>query len=156
MASRLTGDWKRVGLVLQALATKLTPLAQARLYEDGEIILEKLRGHIDSQDLNWTPLSKRTVTLKSGDDTIYVDTGWLKENLTVRRLKSSVKGSTIFVGATPWQTHPSGKKFSDLMLWLEYGTESTPPRPLIRPTWQEVQDDIKKSWKDVILKAMEV
>jgi HK97 gp10 family phage protein len=151
LSSKLYGDWKRAGIVLKNLATRIYPVAQARLYKDGEIILEKLKGHIENQDLNWTPLSNNTVKLKNGDDTILVQTGWLKENLSVRRLKSSSKGSTIFVGASPWKTHPSGVKFSDLMLWIEYGTENMPPRPLMRPTFEEVKAEIEKNWKNVII-----
>lgn len=155
MVSRLVGDWRRAGIVLRNLATNINTVAQLRLYEDGEMILQKMKDHIDAQDLNWKPLSERTISLKNGEDTVYVETGWLKENLVVRRLKSSVKGSTIFVGASPWKTHPSGVRFSDLMIWLEYGTETIPARPLIRPTFVEVQEYIKSSWEDIIIKAME-
>jgi len=150
----LYGDWKRAGVVLKNLATKIAPIAQARLYEDGEMVLEKMKGHIDAQDLNWRPLADSTIAMKNGDDTIYVQTGWLKENLSVRRLKSSVKGSTIFIGASPWKTHPSGVKFSDLMIYLEFGTVNMPPRPLIRPTFEEVKKEIRKEWSEVIVKAM--
>lgn len=154
MSSKLYGDWKRAGVVLKNLATKIAPIAQARLYEDGEMVLEKMKGHIDAQDLNWRPLADSTIAMKNGDDTIYVQTGWLKENLSVRRLKSSVKGSTIFIGASPWKTHPSGVKFSDLMIYLEFGTVNMPPRPLIRPTFEEVKKEIRKEWSEVIVKAM--
>lgn len=146
----MTGDWNRAGLYMRNLAVKLKPAFEAQLYEDGKFVLEKMQGHIDNQDLNWTPLAQRTVELKGGDTTIYVETGQLRDGLTVRRIKSSVKGSTIFIGASPWKRHNSGVKMSDLMIWLEYGTDKIPPRPLIQPTIEEVEDILKEHWKDLM------
>lgn len=150
MSLRLTGDWNRAGVHLRNLAVKLKPAFEAQLYEDGEFVLEKMRDHIDNQDLNWTPLAERTVELKGGDDTIYVETGQLRDGLVVRRIKSTVKGSTIFVGASPWKRHESGMKMSDLMIWLEYGTDKIPPRPLVQPTIEEVKDILKSNWEDLM------
>ena len=149
MKLEMTGDWNRAGLYMRNLAVKLKPAFEAQLWEDGQMVLEKMRGHIDSQDLSWTPLSERTIELKGGDDTIYVETGALKNGLTVRRIKSSARGSTIFIGASPWKRHEGGMKMSDLMIWLEYGTDKIPPRPLVRPTIEEVEDIIKSHWKEL-------
>lgn len=135
---------------MRNLAVKLKPAFEAQLYEDGHFVLEKMRGHIDSQDLNWTPLADRTVELKGGDTTIYVETGALRNGLTVRRIKSTTKGSTIFVGASPWKRHEGGMKMSELMIWLEYGTDKIPPRPLVQPTIEEVEDILKEHWKDLM------
>ena len=149
MKLEMTGDWNRAGLYMRNLAVKLKPAFEAQLWEDGQMVLEKMRGHIDSQDLSWTPLAERTVELKGGDDTIYVETGALKNGLTVRRIKSSARGSTIFIGASPWKRHEGGMKMSGLMIWLEYGTDKIPPRPLVRPTIEEVEDIIKSHWKEL-------
>ena len=149
MKLEMTGDWNRAGLYMRNLAVKLEPAFEAQLWEDGQMVLEKMRGHIDSQDLSWTPLAESTVELKGGDDTIYVETGALKNGLTVRRIKSSARGSTIFIGASPWKRHEGGMKMSDLMIWLEYGTDKIPPRPLVRPTIEEVEDIIKSHWKEL-------
>ena len=150
MTLKMTGDWNRAGVYLQNLAVKLKPAFEGQLYEDGELVLQTMRGHIESQDLSWTPLAERTVELKGGDTTIYVETGALKDGLTVRRIKSSVKGSTIFIGASPWKRHDGGMKMSDLMIWLEYGTDKIPPRPLVQPTIEEVEKIIKDNWKDLM------
>lgn len=150
MSLTLTGDWNRAGVYMRNLAVKLKPAFEAQLYEDGQFVLEKMRSHIDSQDLDWTPLAERTIELKGGDDTIYVETGSLKSGLTVRRVKSSTKGSTIFIGASPWKRHEGGMKMSELMIWLEYGTDKIPPRPLVQPTIEEVKDILKDNWKDLM------
>lgn len=144
------GDWVRAGTILQGLSVSLCPAFKVQLQEDGELILKTILNHIDRQDLKWTPLADRTVELKGGDTTIYVETGYLKENLEVRRVKSPKDGVTLFVGASAWKTTNSGVKFSDLMIWLEYGTDKMPPRPLIRPSWEEVEPIIKKNWQKLL------
>lgn len=150
LSLEMTGDWNRAGLHLRNLAVKLCPAFQAQFEEDGNFVLDTMRGHIDSQDLSWTPLADHTIELKGGDNTIYVETGTLRNGLSVRRIKSTVKGSTIFVGASPWKRHaPSGAKLSDLLIWLEYGTDKIPPRPLVEPTIKEVQDILRDHWRDL-------
>lgn len=150
MTLKMTGDWNRAGLHLSNLAVKLKPAFQAQFYEDGKFVLEKMQSHIDKQDLSWTPLAESTIEMKGGDDTILVETGQLRNGLSVRRIKSSVKGSTIFVGASPWKRHEGGMKLSDLLIWLEYGTDKMPPRPLVEPTVQEVEKILKDHWKDLL------
>ena len=149
LSLKMTGDWNKAGIHLQNLAVKLKPAFQAQFDEDGEFVLEKMRGHIDSQDLSWTPLSERTIELKGGDTAIYVETGALRNGLSVRRIKSSVNGSTILVGSSPWKHHEGGMKLSDLLIWLEYGTDKIPPRPLVQPTMKEVEKILQDHWKDL-------
>lgn len=135
---------------MQAISVNLLPLFKAQLEDDGNLILKTLLDHIDAQDLPWTPLSERTIQLKGGSEEIYVETGYLRDNLQVRRVKSVANGVTLFVGASAWKRTPSGAKFSDLLIWLEYGTDKIPPRPLIRPTWDEVEPILKDNWRSLL------
>lgn len=144
------GDWKKCGMLFKALSVKLYPAFQGRLYEDSKFVVEKMQGHIDRQDLDWIPLSDITVRLKQ-DEKIYVETGYLRDNIGVRKIKSSKSDVTYFIGASPWKTHPaSGKKFSEIMAYMEYGTATQPGRPLIRPTYDEVKSQFKKEWKEYL------
>ena len=147
---KMTGDWNKAGIFMKTLAVRLRPAFELQLYKDGEFVLGKIKGHIEAQDLNWTPLAERTIELKGGDDTIYIENGQLFNGLTVRRIKSTVKGSTIYVGASPWKKHEGGMSMSDLMIWLEYGTDKIPPRPVIQPTYEEVKDILKSHWEDLL------
>ena len=149
------GDWTKAGVVLQSLSSnKIVPAFSAQIKEDGNLVLEHIISHIDSQDLNWTPLSERTIELKNGDETIYVETGFLKSNLKVRKVRAPKNGVTYFIGADAWTKHPSGLKFSDLMIYLEYGTANIPARPLIRPTYDELEDLLKRHWKQCLQDLM--
>lgn len=149
------GDWTRAGVVMQALNVHLVPAFKAQIMEDGELILKTLIDHIDAQDLPWVPLSERTIELKGGDDTVYIETGFLKNNLQVRKIRSVKNGITVFVGASAWKRTPEGVKLSDLMIWLEYGTDHIPPRPLVRPTWEELEPIIKDNWKHLLQDLIE-
>lgn len=145
------GDWTKAGIVLKQLSTNITPKFSAQLEEDGNLLLKTITDHIDNQDLKWKPLSSSTIRLKNGDETIYVETGFLRENLKVRKVRSSRNGVTYFIGADAWTKHkPSGLKFSDLMIYLEYGTAKMPARPLIRPSFKEVESTIKRHWNSCL------
>ena len=150
MGCTMYGDWARAGVILKRLAVNLNPFAKGMLYEDGQLVLETIQGHIDKQDLNWIPLANSTVRAKGSDD-IYVETGSLRNGLTVRKIKSSKDDLVLFVGASPWKRHaPSGKKMSEILIFLEYGTSRIPPRPLVEPTFEEVKSKIQKEWRGAI------
>ena len=150
MGCTMYGDWSKAGVVLKRLAVNLNPFAKGMLYEDGQLVLETIQGHIDKQDLNWIPLANSTVIAKGSDD-IYVETGSLRNGLTVRKIKSSKDDLVLFVGASPWKRHaPSGKKMSEILIFLEYGTSRIPPRPLVEPTFEEVKSKIQKEWRGAI------
>ena len=150
MGCTMYGDWAKAGVVLKRLAVSLNPFAKGMLYEDGQLVLETIQGHIDKQDLNWIPLANSTVKAKGSDD-IYVETGSLRNGLTVRKIKSSKDDLVLFVGASPWKRHaPSGKKMSEILIFLEYGTSRIPPRPLVEPTFEEVKSKIQKEWRGAI------
>lgn len=152
MSSRLEGDWDKASLMLMWLPGAVADMFHAKLYETGELVLERIKEHIDRQDLGWVKLAKRTIDEK-GHDKAYIDTGEFKEGLTVRRLSNTPKKSTILIGASPWKTHTdSGLKYTDLMIYLEYGSpkHKIPARPLIRPTWEEVEKEVKKEMIGVL------
>ena len=157
MKLELTGDWNEAGIYFKNLSVNLAPTFQAQMQEDGEFVLNTIKEHIDRQDLPWVPLSTKTIELKNGDDTIYVESGELYGALSVRKIKSTVSGSTFFIGASPWKRHKnSGAKLSDLMIWLEKGTDKIPPRPLIEPTLNEVKDILEKHWEELFEDLVEV
>lgn len=149
--SGLYGDWAKAGAILRGLAKgEILPAFEAQLKEDGELVLKTMLDHISAQDLRWQPLSEHTIELKGGSTTIYVDTGFLVNNLKVRKVRAPSNGVTFFIGADAWTTTPSGEKFSDLMIWLEYGTDKMPARPLIRPSWEEVMPIIQQHWRELL------
>lgn len=151
----LTGDWKRAGITLKNLANKATDRSRRRLRTQGEEIRRAIINHIDNQDLNWTPLSPITIRLKKGDSRIYIETGEFKSKIVVRGIKSTKSQSTIFIGANPWTMHNGSKmKMSTLLNILEYGNKYIPPRPLIRPTWEEMKPKVETTFRKGFIEDM--
>lgn len=151
MGAKMVGEWTRAGIMLKSIQASIRPVAHAKLYETGELVVERMIENIESQSISWTPLSEDTVRQKGGNNTIYVDSGTLKDKLSVRRVATKNNRSTIFIGASTWKTHqPSGLRFSDLMIFLEYGTRNIPARPLVRPTWHEVEKEVENSLGSIL------
>ena len=145
------GDWAKAGVVLRGLSNtkRVRGVFKDALDMNGEMIKDKLVKHIDAQDLNWVPLSPHTVALK-GHDKIYIETGSLKKGLAVRTMRSPSNGYAVFIGASAWARNVDGRKLSDVMTWLEYGTSKMPARPLIRPTWNEVKSKVKADMRKTL------
>jgi len=150
----LKGDWNKLISSLTSLKDGLGVAMHSKLDEDGELVLEVMKGHIRDQDLNWRPLANSTIKKKSGNDTIYVESGWVYDNLEALKVRSNSKRGTLFIGASRNKTHPSGANFSSLLAWMEYGTEKMPPRPLIRPSYLEAKKIVREDWYDVISDVM--
>lgn len=150
---RMTGDWHRVNVTLNKLHSDLVPTLKAKISEDGEVVLEKLTGHIYSGDLGWTPLSPDTIRLKQGNSTVLIETGSLAGSFTVQRFEFDT-GITVFIGIPDGASHPSGVSASTLMLWIEQGTSRMPARPLIQPTYEEIKELLPEGWLDVIKQFM--
>lgn len=144
------GDWSKAGIALRGLSQDHRLAAfKAVVDKDGEMIRQKLVGHISKQDLNWIPLAEKTVKNK-GHNKVYIETGTLRNNLVARRIRAPFNGYSLYIGANPWTRSAKGEKLSTIMIYLEYGTSTIPARPLIRPTWAEVREQVKDDMRNVI------
>ena len=145
-----TGDWGKLMNTLNRLNTQLVPTAKARLYEDGTYALERLQGHIQNQDLAWDRLSEITVQLKQ-DERIYIETGELADSFGIFKGTDTSTGCSYFISASSYKVHqPSGLKYTELLMYLEYGTIRQPARPLFSPTYDELKKQVRQSWKNYL------
>ena len=150
---QMNGDWHKVAQALFELTHKLNPTFTAEITDSGELVLDKLRGHIYSGDLGWTPLSPDTIRLKNGNSTILVETGTLANSFKVQKFDFGT-GVNVFVGIPEGTPHPSGVNADTLMLWIEKGTSRMPARPLIEPTLEEVAEELPQKWWNTIKKFL--
>lgn len=143
--ARLTGQWAKAGILL-AKSTVMLPILANQMMEDlGKEGLQMMKDHIIRQDLDWKPLS-RSWAREKGNDYVYIDTGYLLENISTRYVKGSATKSKLFIGGSAWKVHkPSGQKLSTVMYELEYGSpeRNLPARPLVRIVQQELGDKIR-------------
>ena len=146
------GDWDKMNAYFNKLSEDYLQKAfEDRLRQDGELLVDAIKGHITSQDLGWTPLAESTQR-KKGGSMIYVESGSLLGSIQAKE----VSGGDMAIQVGAFGGHPSGESASQILEWLEYGTNRIPPRPLIRPTFDEKQAEIKRGWRELILELMKV
>lgn len=140
-----TGDWTLFRDKLKS-CTHINQKAKDKLQEDSKLVVEKIEGHIDRQDLSWTPLSDSTTSQK-GSNEIYIETGALRNSFNVSKVKESSKELTYHVGVPSNKVHTeSGLTYNQLLEYMEFGTMTQPARPLIQPTNREIQKELKQDW----------
>lgn len=141
-----TGDWNRLK---KNLSRRNVKELTAEIDKQAEAVKKTIQGHIDRQDLNWSPLSKNTIRLKHGNSTIYVDSGTLRNSITATRISS---GSTYSVGVKikDGKEPRSGESLNNVMTYMEYGTLRQPARPLIRPSWEEKRNSVKNGITEAV------
>lgn len=149
----LYGDWDKVLNKMHNLSKHLVPQAKAKMFEDGKIVVEMLQAHIDNQDLPWPSLAEVTLKQKQIQD-IYYETGDLRDNFCVTPIRSDSNEAKYFIGVSPNKVHSSGLKYTELLMYMEYGTMTQPARPIIAPTSKEVSDRFKKEWKQFFIEEI--
>jgi len=146
MSTSFSGAWDKVHSWLTRAATGHLSAKLMRAAEGyGEAVRVKLLAHIQAQDLGWPPLAPSTVA-KKGHEQAYVETGDLISNIRVE-LDQGRFHTTLKVFPSD-ATSRSGLTFRELATKLEYGTPTIPPRPVWRPTYDEVKRDPK--WANIL------
>lgn len=154
MSMTKTGDWDKLNQVLSKIKSSgIVPAFKAKLNDMGDYVVEKIQGHIQLQDLSWRPLSEKTIELKFGDDRVYIETGLLMNSFCAKVVTQG-SDACLYVGVDPDVTTNDGTKLSDVLIYMEYGTDSQVPRPLIQPTAKEVAPVIKKEVAEAIKKVL--
>ena len=55
------GDWDKMNAYFSKLSDgHLQKAFEDRIRQDGELLVDAIKGHISSQDLGWTPLAEST------------------------------------------------------------------------------------------------
>lgn len=145
------GQWTQAGIVLQGMYRAAYGSMAYELRQQADLLLERMLEHLERQDLNWPALSPETIKRKvDNKDKILIETGELKSKLKVRKIATKTDRFTVFVGADAWERHRNGLKMSDLMIYLEYGTDNMPARPLMGPTWEEMKPGVKNACRGVV------
>lgn len=135
------GDWDGVIDYLGKLGPKASRVVQRAQKEEAKKVIDKVIGHIRSQDLAWLPLSRDYQERKSlaNRNNIYLNTEVMIESMGVWKV-----GKTYFAGikkgaAYKNRSRGSSKTTVDAVArWMEFGTRHMPARPLWNPTFREV------------------
>lgn len=149
---QLTGQWSQAIQKLKSMSKNIMPCSESGALESADLTKTIIQGHIDKQDLGWKPLSKRTIEVK-GHGKVYVETGSLRNSITIKKIKSSSNQVKVFVGFEGG-SHPSGLDMKTLMTYNEFGTVKSPARPLVRPSVEEAKPKIYRVVKQTLIEGL--
>lgn len=141
-SAKKVGDWAKIRLALSRLPTVV---GEANKFnkEQATEFLNFLKDNVSGQRIDWTPLSIPYVKRKESlglDHRTLIATGQYLEGLRVGLIGTN----HYFVGAFAEDIHePSGLSMSVLASYLENGTDRTPARPHIYPSWDMFQNTYK-------------
>lgn len=151
--SRLYGDWDKVEKFLNDLNDNyINNIREALERSIGKEIEVKLKENVKNQLLKLEPLSQNYLDRKVHkglDYRVLISTGDYINNLQVEELEETEDTLTLFIGATD-DKHYSGLTFAELSVIIEYGTDTQPPRPHIRLTWEKIQREIEGKVRKLI------
>lgn len=106
--------------------------------DEAHRLLEKIKGHIEEQDLPWVELSSGYARFKSSrglEPGIWIATKELYNSLQVVENEEG-----FYIGAPIGTIHQgSGLEINDLITILEYGTIHIPERPLFTVSKREMR-----------------
>lgn len=145
---KFTGDWNRLK---KSLSRRNVKQLTGAVDEQAKVLQKTIQGHIDKQDLGWSPLSKNTIRLKHGNSTIYVETGTLRNSVETTKISSSDTYYSVGVRVKEGKSARSGESLANIMNYMEYGTARQPARPLIRPSWEEKRSSIKANIQKAVV-----
>lgn len=145
---KFTGDWNRLK---KSLSRRNVKQLTGAVDEQAKVLQKTIQGHIDKQDLGWSPLSKNTIRLKHGNSTIYVETGTLRNSIETTKISSSDTYYSVGVRVKEGKSARSGESLANIMNYMEYGTARQPARPLIRPSWEEKRSSIKANIQKAVV-----
>lgn len=146
--TKLTGDWNKLANKLTSLPSDIAQAKEQGLEKAGDETVKTIKGHLERQDLGWTPLDESTIKEK-GHSKILIETGTLASSIKL----TEVSKDAIFIGAND-TSYPNGESVNDVLKYHEFGTETEPPRPLVRPSFNEVQPKVKNMLKEEIINAI--
>lgn len=132
------GQWGEVKAWLYKVKTNpINKEVEYALMDVGKEIADKVKSHIEKQDLEWTTLAPATKEDKQGKK-IMLETGAYMSSIRPEVDESSRYSARMTVA--PRGIHPkSGLSMEVLGSFHEYGTSKMPSRPLWRIVFHEIK-----------------
>ena len=142
MASRLTGSWGKVSLLVNNLPKDLKTQAERLQESEAQRIANDIKNSLFNQTLNHVDIKQATKDGKNSSK-ILIETGELANSISVIDM-----GDKIYI--TPQGNHHSGLSANELATIHEFGTDRVPPRPFIRPVYEDNKAEVVDNFEDLI------
>lgn len=142
-SSRLYGDWGKLKKFTKNFSKDLIPNAHNLTVTEGNRVASEIKESLLNQALPHTDIKQETKDKKNSSK-ILVETGTLANSI-----QAIPQGNEVII--VPYGDHPTGDlSASELAIIHEYGTDKIPPRPFIRPAYEENKDKVGENFEDLV------
>lgn len=151
----LTGDWTALKRVLNEASPNMKAESRRTIGRQLKLIEAKVLGHIDNQDLEWTPLSEKYAEGKAKkklSPDILRATNQMYSNITTAQ-EDNFSGA---VGVKRGVKSKDGEDVTDIALIHEQPEddgEKIPARKLWKPTFDEMKAGILAELKGIAIEV---
>lgn len=141
MSNSITGDWDKIQKFCKNFGKDLEREGKKYISEQSKMVQQTVQDKIKSGE-GMKALKPSTIA-KKGSNRPLIETGTLLDSISVE-----IKGLSFTV--KPTGDNPSGLTNEQQAIYHEFGTERIPPRPFMRPSYEEVEPKLKEEISEVV------
>lgn len=141
MSNSITGDWDKIQKFCKNFGKDLEREGKKYISEQSKMVQQTVQDKIKSGE-GMKALKPGTIA-KKGSNRPLIETGTLLDSISVE-----IKGLSFTV--KPTGDNPSGLTNEQQAIYHEFGTERIPPRPFMRPSYEEVEPKLKEEISEVV------
>lgn len=141
MSNSITGDWDKIQKFCNSFGKDLEKEGKKYISEQSKMVQQTVQDKIKSGE-GMKALKPSTIA-KKGSDRPLIETGTLLDSISVE-----INGLSFTV--KPTGDNPSGLTNEQQAIYHEFGTERIPPRPFMRPSYEEVEPKLKEEISEVV------
>lgn len=141
MSNSITGDWDKIQKFCKDFGKDLEKEGKKYISEQSKMVQQTVQDKIKSGE-GMKALKPSTIA-KKGSNRPLIETGTLLDSISVE-----INGLSFTV--KPTGDNPSGLTNEQQAIYHEFGTERIPPRPFMRPSYEEVEPKLKEEISEVV------
>lgn len=141
MNNSVTGDWDDIQKFCKNFGKEFEKEGSKYIEEQSKMVKDTVQRRIKNGE-GMKALKPNTIK-KKGSSKPLIETGTLLDSISIE-----IKGLSLKVG--PTGNNPSGLSNEEQALYHEFGTQRIPPRPFMRPSYEEVEPKLKDEICEVV------
>lgn len=141
MNNSITGDWDKIQKFCKNFGKEFEKEGSKYIEEQSKMVKDTVQDKIRSGE-GMKALKPSTIA-KKGSSKPLIETGTLLDSISI-----DIDGLSFVV--RPKGDNPSGLTNEQQAIYHEFGTERIPPRPFMRPSYEEVEPKLKEEIREVV------
>lgn len=138
------GKWAEVQPKLKLVAAMIKPTSVKYLDGKAKEFIERIREHVENQDLPLPALAPSTVARKKQHQTDWwIESGRFLKGLSTRKAYTGKRTASVVAGAFPDKKYNDKFSMYDIAMRLERGYGRIQARPLFMLTMLEFKNECK-------------